>query len=112
MHSGRKRKRGNRRRVDIDQTPLGVPGEQMAAADFAPLAIVVLVLVLLADLVFSLRHLDRLGLPERECVGRSGGPASAGGAVAVARALRVARDGDLDGTAVALPFEGLLILAH
>ena len=32
--------------------------------------------------------------------------------MAVAGAHRFARDGDLDGTAVALPFEGLLILAH
>src|SRR5579859_7875163 len=84
----------------------------MAATDRAPLAIAALVLVVLADLVLSLRHRDRLGLPERECVDRSGGPASAGGAVAIARALRVAGHGDLDGTAVALPFEGRLGLAH
>ncbi len=32
--------------------------------------------------------------------------------MAVAGALRIARDGDLDSTAVALPFVGLFILAH
>ena len=84
----------------------------MAAADLAPLAIAPLVLVVLADLVFSLGHLDRLGLPERECVDRAGGPAPAGRAVAVAGAHRIAGDDNLDGTAVALPLEGLLILAH
>ena len=42
----------------------------MAAAGLAPLAIAPLGLVVLADLVFSLGHLDRLGLPERECVDR------------------------------------------
>src|SRR5882672_6025261 len=89
-----------------------MPCQQMAAAGLAPLPVALLVRVVLADLVFSLRHLDRLGLPERECVDRAGGPAPAGGAVAVAGALRIARDRDLDGTAVALPFKGLLILAH
>src|SRR5438128_5746886 len=112
MHSRRKRKRWNRRCIDVDQTPLWVPSQQMAAADCAPLAVTALVLVVLADVVFSLRHLDRLRLPEREGVHGPGGPASTRGAVTVARALWVARDGDLDGTAVALPFEGLLILAH
>src|SRR5919108_6306400 len=84
----------------------------MAAADLAPLPIAPLVLVVLADLVLSLGHLDRLGLPERECVDRPGGPASTGGAMAVASALRIARDDNLDSAAVALPVEGLFILAH
>src|SRR6266513_4339716 len=84
----------------------------MAAADLAPLPIAPLVVVVLADLVFSLGHLDRLGLPERECVHRAGGPAPTGGAVAVASALRIARDDNRDSSAKALPFEGLFILAH
>jgi len=46
----------------------------MAAADLAPLAIALLGLVVLADLVFPLSHLDLLGLPEREGVDRAGGP--------------------------------------
>src|SRR5947208_7166224 len=71
-----------------------------------------LVLFVLADLVFSLVHLDRFGLPERECVDRAGGPAPARGAVAVAGALRIPRDFNRDGAAVALPFEGPFILAH
>src|SRR3978361_573807 len=89
-----------------------MPCQQMAAADLAPLAIAPLVLVVLADLVPPLSHLDRLWLPERECVDRAGGPAPAGAAVAVARAHRIAGDRNPDRTAVALPFEGLLILAH
>src|SRR6266516_3149027 len=84
----------------------------MAAADLAPLPIAPLVLVVLIDLVFSLGHLDRLGLPERECVDRAGGPAPTGGAMAVASALRIARDNDRDSAAKALPFEGLFVLAH
>src|SRR5947208_14154326 len=84
----------------------------MAAAGLAPLPVAPLVLVVLADLVFSLGHLDRLGLPERECVDRAGGPAPTGGAVAVASALRIARDDNRDSAAEALPFERLFILAH
>src|SRR6266480_3014259 len=84
----------------------------MTAADLAPLPIAPLVLVVLADLVFSLGHLDRLGLPERERVDRAGGPAPTGGAMAVASAHRIARDDNRDGAAEALTFEGLFILAH
>src|SRR5437763_11216543 len=84
----------------------------MAAAGLAPLPVAPVVLVVLADLVFSLGHLDRLGLPERECVDRAGGPAPARGAMTVASALRIPRDFNRDGSAVALPFEGLFILAH
>src|SRR5437867_10717833 len=84
----------------------------MAAADLAPLAIAPLVLVVLADLVVSLGHLDRLGFPERECVDRAGRPAPAVGAMAVAGAYRIARDLKRDSTAEALSCEGLFILAH
>src|SRR3954451_5168728 len=112
VHSGCKRKCRDRRRVDVDQTPLRVAGEQMAAADLAPLPIAPLVLVVLADLVFSLGHLDRLGLPEREGVDGAGGPAPTCSAMAVAGALGIALDGNRDGAAVALPFVGLFLLAH
>src|SRR5436189_3299306 len=84
----------------------------MAAAGLAPLPVAPIVLIVLADLVFSLGHLDRLGLPERECVDRAGGPAPTGSAMAVASALRIARDDNRDSAAEALPLEGLLILAH
>ena len=84
----------------------------MAAADLAPLPIAPLVLVVLADLVFSLGHLDGLRLPERERVDRAGGPAPAGDAMAVASALRIACDLNRYGTAVALPFVGLFLRAH
>src|SRR5881397_1410322 len=89
-----------------------MPCHQMAAAGLAPLAVAPLVRVVLADLVFSLGHLDRLGLPERECVDRAGGPAPARLAMAVAGALRIPRDFNRDGAAVALPFVGPFILAH
>src|SRR5712691_10388161 len=89
-----------------------MPRQQMAAADLAPLPIAPLVLVVLADLVLSLGHLDRLGLPERERVDRAGGPAPAGGAMAVAGPHRVAGDLDRDSTAVALASVALLLLAH
>src|SRR6266487_3649113 len=112
VHLRCKRKCRDRRRVDVDQTPLRVPRQKMAAADLAPLPVAPLVLVVLADLVFSLGHLDRLGLPERECVDRGGRPAPAGGAMAVASALRIACDDNRDGAAEALPFEGLFVLAH
>ena len=84
-----------------------VPRQQMAAADLAPLPIAPLVLVVLADLVFSLGHLDRLGPPGRERVDRARGPAPTRGAMAVASALRIACDDNRDSTAEALPFEGL-----
>src|SRR6266513_513689 len=84
----------------------------MAAALLAPLPIAPLVLVVLADLVFSLGHLDRLGLPQREGVDRAGGPAPTGGAMAVASALRIAGDFNRHSAAVALRFEGLFIVAH
>src|SRR6476620_6504280 len=84
----------------------------MAAADGAPLPIAPLVVVVLADLVRSLGHLDRLGLPERECIDRTGRPTSTGGAVTVASALRIPRDLNRDSAAEALPFVSLLIRAH
>src|SRR2546422_1523438 len=37
MHPGFKRKFRDRRRIDVDQTPLRVPRQQMAAAGLAPL---------------------------------------------------------------------------
>src|SRR5215208_1046835 len=112
VHLGCKRKCRDRRRVDVDQTPLRVPCQHMAAADLAPLPVAPLILVVLADLVFALGHLDRLGLPERERVDRAGGPAPAGGAMAVASALRIARDDNRYSATEALSFEGLLILIH
>src|SRR5215208_7216912 len=112
VHLGGKWKFRDGRRVDVDQTPLRVPRQQMASAELAPLPIGPLVLVVLADLVFSMGHLDRLGLPERECVDRAGGPAPTGGAMAIAGSLGIARGDDLDGAAEALPFESLFILAH
>src|SRR5436189_4283740 len=84
----------------------------MAAADLAPLPIAPLVLMVLADLVLSLGHLDRLGPPERECVDRAGGPAPTGGAMTVASARRIARYDNRDSATEALPFEGLFIRAH
>src|SRR4051795_12894538 len=84
----------------------------MAAAGLAPLPIGPLVRVVLADLVLSLRDLDRLGLPERECVDRAARPAPAGFAVAVAGALWIAGDHDRHRTAVALPLVSLFIRAH
>src|SRR5207249_4353448 len=112
MHLGCKRVRRDRRREDIDQAPRRMPRQQMSAADLAPLAIALLGLVVLADLIFSLSHPDRLGLPERECVHRAGGPASAVGAMAVAGGLRIARYDNRDSTAEALLGKRLLILAH
>src|SRR4051794_29957764 len=84
----------------------------MAAAGLAPLPIGPLVLVVLADLVFSLGHLDRLSWPKREGIDRAGGPAPAVGAMAVAGAYGLTRHGDSYGTAEALPCEGLFIRAH
>src|SRR5438105_10307201 len=112
VHSGCERERRDRRRVDVDQAPRRMARQEMSAADLAPLAIALLGLVVLADLVFSLSHPHRLGLPEREGVDRAGGPASAVGAMAVAGAHRFTRDDDRDGAARTLAGERLLILAH
>src|SRR4051794_25271624 len=89
-----------------------MPCQQMAAAGLAPLPVALLVRVVLADLVFSLGHLDRLGLPERESVDRAGGPAPTRVAMAVAGGLGIPRYFNRDGAAVALAFVGLFILAH
>src|SRR4029079_19577685 len=69
-------------------------------------------LVVLADLILALGHLDRLRLPEREGVDRPGGPAPAVRAVAIPGAQRLARDLDRDSAAEALPPVGLLLRAH
>src|SRR4051794_6102995 len=84
----------------------------MSAADLAPLPVAPLVLVVLGDLVLPLGHFDRLELPEGERVDRPGGPAPTGSAMAVAGALGIARDDNRHGAAVALPFKGLVIVAH
>src|SRR5262245_50903500 len=84
----------------------------MAAADGAPLPIAPLVVVVLADLVLPLGHVDRLGLPERECVDRTGGPTPTGLAMAVPSALRIPRDLNRDSAAEALSLVSRLIRAH
>src|SRR6476660_3317231 len=84
----------------------------MAAADFAPLPIALLGLVVLPDEIFTLGHGDGLGLPQREGVDRAGGPAPAVRAVAVARAGGVTGHDEPDRTTEALPLEGLLVLVH
>src|SRR5436189_2581726 len=84
----------------------------MTAAELAPLPIAPLVQVVLADLVLSLGHLDRLGLPEREGVDRGSGPAPTGLAMAVPSPLRIARYFNRHSAAPALPLEGLFILTH
>src|SRR3954469_6307504 len=84
----------------------------MAAADFAPLPIALLRLVVLPDVLLTFSHRDGLGLPQRERVHRAGGPAPAVRAMAVAGALGVTRHDELDRTTEALPLERLLVLAH
>src|SRR4051795_426644 len=84
----------------------------MAAADFAPLPIALLRLVVLPDELLTFGHGDGLGLPQRERVDRAGGPAPAVRAMAVACAGRVARHDEFDRTTQALPLERLLVLAH
>src|SRR3954453_14968301 len=89
-----------------------MPAHHMAAAGLAPLAVGLLVLVVLVDLVLALRDLDCVVRPEREGVDRSGRPAPAVLAVAVAGACRLAGDLDLDGTAHALALVRRRIRAH
>src|SRR5215208_2029453 len=102
VHAGFEWKVRDLRREDVDETPLRVTRHQIATAGLAPLPVGLLVLVVLADLVLALGHLDRLGLPEREGVDRAGRPAPAILAVAVAGTLGIARDFDLHGSAEAL----------
>src|SRR3954452_18905533 len=112
VHPRLERKIRDRRRVDVDQRPLRVPRQHMAPAYLAPLPIAPLVLVVLADLVFSLRQLDRIGAPERECVDGARRPAPAGGAMAVAGALWIARHLNRDCAAEALSLVDRLIRGH
>src|SRR3954471_18914521 len=84
----------------------------MAAADFAPLPIALLRLVVLPDELLTFGHGDSLGLPQRERVDRAGGPAPAVCAMAVTRADGVTRHDEPDRTTEALPLERLLVLAH
>src|SRR5262245_37200662 len=80
----------------------------MTPTGLAPLPVGPVVRGVLLDLVLSLRHIDRLGLPERERVDRAGGPAPARLAMAVSGALRLPCDLDGDRAAVALPLVGLI----
>ena len=84
----------------------------MAAADFAPLPVALLRLVVLPDELLTFGHGDGLGLPQREGVDRAGGPASAVRAMAVAGADGVTRHDELDRTTEALPLERLVVLTH
>src|SRR5512133_2206278 len=84
----------------------------MAAADFAPLPIALLRLVVLPDELLTFGHGDGLGLPQRERVDRAGGPAPAVRAMAVTRADGVTRHDEPDRTTEAPPLERLLVLTH
>src|SRR3954463_16353937 len=84
----------------------------MPAADFAPLPIALLRLVVLPDELLAFGHGDGRGLPQRERVDRARGPAPAVRAMAVARADRVTRHDEPDRTTEALPLERLLALTH
>src|SRR5205823_669262 len=94
---------GDGRGIDVDHVPFRVVGEEMAAADLAPLPEAALRLVEDGYGIFSLGDLDCLRLPEREGVDGAGGPASAGCAVAVAHSHGRSFDRDLDGATEALP---------
>src|SRR5205823_3891456 len=82
------------------------------AADFAPLPIALLRLVVFPDELLTFGHRDGLGLPQRERVDRTGGPAPAVRAMAVAGADGITRHDEPDRTTEALPLECLLVLAH
>src|SRR5262249_48442302 len=102
------RELGDRGRAAIDQAPLRVPCHQMTPTGLAPLPVGPLVCVVFLDLVLSLGHRNRLGLPKRERVDGAGGPTPARLAMAVAGALGFPRDFDGDRAAVALPPVGLV----
>src|SRR3982751_2396494 len=79
-------------------------GEQVAAARGAELAIALVGLVIHADELFARHHADCVGLPQRERVDGSRGPAAARAAMAIAGGHGLARHRDLHRTAKTASF--------
>ena len=109
VHRGLERKGGDGRRVDVGEAEAGVLGEHVSAAGRAPAAQTRRSEVEGAQRSGALRHLDLLGLPQRERVHRAGRPAAARVAVAVAHRGGRADDLHFDGAAEAAPGMGSIV---
>src|SRR5262249_55107809 len=93
-------------RVYVGHSPGGMLGEQVTAARLAPLAVAGRCLAERRDVLGAARDLDRIGLPEREGIDRSGGPAAARLAVAITDRGGFAGDGYLNGATKAASLVG------
>src|SRR6185369_18032761 len=84
---------------DIDQAERGVKCHHMTAALGAKLPLAAGVLAVHGQVPGARRHLDRARLPQAEGIDGSGGPGTAGGAMAIAHCFRLAGHLDLNRTA-------------
>src|SRR5438093_10642863 len=89
----------NVRVIYIGESHPGMLGENMPAAELAPLAIARFGLVIRADVFRATGDAYGVGLPKRKGIHGARGPASARVAVAVAHGDRLSGHGELDGSA-------------
>ena len=102
VDAGLEREFRDRRGVHVDEVPLRMRREEVAATGRAPLSLTAVGLLVAADLLLPLGDGDCVRLPQRECVEWRGGPASARTTVAVPCSHRLTGDRDLDCTTKAL----------
>src|SRR5438034_1390900 len=99
MHARLERQIRNDRGVYIGESHPGMLGENMPAAELAPLAIARFGLVIRADVFRATGDTYGVGLPKREGIHRARGPASTRVAMAVAHGDGLSAHGELDGSA-------------
>src|SRR5882757_7560069 len=104
MHRGLKFEARDHRHEHVRELQRRVVVEQMAATGLAPFAEAHGRLVVGADIVRTLGHLHRIGLPQAERVDRARRPVAARLAMAIAHRGRLAAHREFDGAAEAASF--------
>src|SRR5438034_3028456 len=99
VHAGLERQIRNDRGVYIGESHPGMLGENMSAAELAPLAIARLGLVVRADVLRATGDTYGVGLPKCAGIHRARAPVSTRVTMAVAHGDRLSAHGELDGSA-------------
>src|SRR5207244_1241397 len=99
VHTRPERQIRNDGGVYIGESHRGMLGENMSAAELAPLAIARFGLVIRADVFRATGDTYGVGLPQCEGIHRTRGPASTRVAMAVTHGDRLSAHGELDGSA-------------